>query len=296
MPSWLQNSIAWLGRFYPFLSGMGTIANSSLLRNADSESQIEIWSKVDGGEVLARLDDYVGRSAFYFGDIDPKISQIVTRCIEPGDVAFDIGANIGIYSLLLSKLVGSQGSVFCFEPNTSVYQSLERAMNRTGRNNASIINAALGAEPGSLMLSVPPGNVGAGSLINTFNIPASEQYLVPVLTLDLFVAQHGIDRIDFIKMDVEGFEQHVLDGATMVIKNLRPTIIVFENNLPITNPTRETLLVSFSDASYDLYSLQRSLLSLKLCPVKDLSTTTAHDFVAICRDSKSIRVRASLDV
>ena len=146
------------------------------------------------------------------------------------------------------------------------------------------------------MLSVPPGNVGAGSLINTFNIPASEQYLVPVLTLDLFVAQHGIDRIDFIKMDVEGFEQHVLDGATMVIKNLRPTIIVFENNLPITNPTRETLLVSFSDASYDLYSLQRSLLSLKLCPVKDLSTTTAHDFVAICRDSKSIRVRASLDV
>ena len=81
MPSLRQSLVASLSRRYPLYSGCGLIANSAALRRLAGESHESVWSKVPGGEVLASLDDYVGRSAFYVGELDRKITWICRQVV-----------------------------------------------------------------------------------------------------------------------------------------------------------------------------------------------------------------------
>src|SRR5882762_8193075 len=91
-----QSLVARLTRLYPFYSGCGTFANKSLIHKIAGESSENVWCCVSGGEILARLDDYVGRSAFYVGDLDRKITWICAQIVKSGDTVLDIGANIGL--------------------------------------------------------------------------------------------------------------------------------------------------------------------------------------------------------
>lgn len=99
-------TVARITRLYPFLSGCGTFANHPLLNAAAGRPKGDAWAKVEGGELSVSLDDYVGRSAFFIGDLDRKVSAIIDRFVRPGDMVLDIGANIGFVSLRLAKRVG----------------------------------------------------------------------------------------------------------------------------------------------------------------------------------------------
>ena len=94
-----QSAIASVTRYYPLFSGCGTIANSKLIDALSGDVTGKLWSKVPGGEVLADINDYVGRSAFFMGDLDRKITWICKQLVNNGDVVLDIGANIGMVSI-----------------------------------------------------------------------------------------------------------------------------------------------------------------------------------------------------
>ena len=99
-------AIAKVTRLYPFLSGCGSLANHRLIDRLAGKPKREAWAEVEGGRLLVSLDDYVGRSAFYVGDLDRKVSAVVDRFVRPGDTVLDIGANIGLVSLRVAKRVG----------------------------------------------------------------------------------------------------------------------------------------------------------------------------------------------
>ena len=113
MPSLRQSLLATLLRRYPLYSGAGTLANSKLVATLAGTSHESVWCPTSGGDVLAPLHDYVGRAAYYCGDLDPKISWVCKKLVNPGDTVCDIGANIGIVTLLLSRLVGNAGKGVC---------------------------------------------------------------------------------------------------------------------------------------------------------------------------------------
>jgi FkbM family methyltransferase len=230
MPTIRQSLVAKLLRHYPLFSGAGTLANSKLVSVIAGTSRESVWCPTNGGEILAPLDDYVGRAAFYCGDLDPKVTWVCKALVQPGDTVCDVGANIGLVTLLLSRLVGQQGQVLAFEPNPACFNALAAAIERNQRANICAVQTALGAHTDELDLLVPPGNAGAATLRHNTNSRIGKTIRVPVRTLDDTVAENNIQRIQFLKLDVEGFESNVFKGAERMLRQIRPEAILFEMN------------------------------------------------------------------
>src|SRR4029078_8012850 len=206
MPSLRQSLLATVLRRYPLYSGAGTLANSKLVTTLAGTSHESVWCPTRGGDGLAPLHDYVGRAAYYCGDLDPKITWVCKKLVNPGDTVFDIGANIGIVTLLLSRLVGTAGKVFAFEPNPTCYEPLLSAIARNRMTNVDVQPVALGSLTEERDLAIPADNAGAASLRETKGRASGKTTRVSVRTLDEFVNERGISKIRFIKIDVEGFE------------------------------------------------------------------------------------------
>jgi FkbM family methyltransferase len=230
LPSIRQSLVASLSRRYPLYSGCAGIANSRALRRLAGDSEELVWSRVPGGEVLASLDDYVGRSAFYVGDLDRKITWICKRIVRPGDVILDIGANIGMVTVWLSKLVGPTGLVHAFEPNPLLCDRLLAALERMGRSNVQLHRFALGCSEGELSLCIPNGNAGEASLVVHRDPARSKTISVPVRRLADVAIREGIQNIRLVKLDVELFEAEVLEGARALLEHSPPESILFEMN------------------------------------------------------------------
>ncbi|MCF7962257.1 MAG: FkbM family methyltransferase [Pirellula sp.] len=292
-----QNLGAIICRRYPFLSGAGSIANSGLFRKLMPDVRVDVWCPLHGGQLLAPLDDYVGRAAFYMGDLDPKLTAIASRVLRPGDVALDIGANLGVMTVLFSRLVGPAGRVLAFEPNPRV---LERTRQTTAKlSNVRLCEFALGPCPDTLELVVPAKNLGLGSLVvdnQRFGADA-KRVTVPVERLDDVLAREGVNEVRLVKMDVEGFEPQVLRGAERCLREIRPQVILFEMNQPTPVSEHETFKL-LGAAGYTFLAIPRSLLWLRLERV-DLTRggpPLGHDFVAIAPGEAGAQVAAGLPI
>jgi FkbM family methyltransferase len=284
MPTVRQSLIAKLTRRYPFYSGCASIANKSLIHNLAGESTESVWSHVPGGEVLAPLNDYVGRSAFYLGDLDRKLTWICSQIIRPGDTVLDIGANIGIVTLLLSKLVGQTGQVHAFEPNPELQRVLQATFDHNQVSNVCLHPIALGAEQGHLELRVPRVNAGNASLIYHRNLSECDVFKVPVRPLFQIIEEEGLTSIRLIKIDVEGFEANVLQGAQEIFKSVRPDAILFELNERWEGMIPDQPVIKIlRDLGYGLFSIPRCLfrMHLKRFDPDHAPQLIGHDFLAV---------------
>ncbi|HMB07734.1 MAG TPA: FkbM family methyltransferase [Isosphaeraceae bacterium] len=142
------------------------------------------WTRLDfGAEILVPLNDYIGKAAFYVGDLDRKVSETIKRIVRPGDHVLDIGANLGLVTLQLAKLVGKRGVVHSFEPNPNIANLLRRSIERNELENVRLHTCALGTEEGTLDLSFPGYNAGQGTLKMTRSSNAWSSVQVQVKTL-----------------------------------------------------------------------------------------------------------------
>lgn len=184
-------------------------------------------SETRHGRMLYNIHDlYVGRSVDLYGEWAWNEVQLLERLLRPGAVVVDAGANIGTHTLSLSKIVGSTGQVWSFEPQRLVFQLLCANVALNARTNVQTIHAAVGAAAGQL--GVPyadprrPLNMGAVALVN-----ATEGSLVPLVTLDSL----ALTRCDLVKIDVEGMEREVLSGADTLLRTHQPALFIENNNL-----------------------------------------------------------------
>lgn len=144
----------------------------------------------------------------FFGDARPK----------PGDVVLDLGANIGTTAAVLSRIVGPSGRIYAFEP--AVEAILKKNLELNGIENVEVVSQAVGEAPGTIEIST--GNIGMDSSVVTRLDWHKELKKVPITSLDRFVEERGLSRIDFIKMDIEGAEEPALRGARELIRRFRP--------------------------------------------------------------------------
>ena len=167
--------------------------------------------------ILISLTDRVGRAAYYVGDFDRKVSDAIDVAVEPGDSVLDIGANVGLTALRLASRVGSRGRVRAFEPNPTMLRYLRESIQRSKLQDiVEVLPYALGRVGGTATLRVPFGNAGMGSLALDCE-DVAEEHVVNVVRLDDVWKGQRPPRIDFIKIDVEGFESDVLEGARRTI-------------------------------------------------------------------------------
>lgn len=279
-----QKLISLIMRQYPLYSGCGSIANSHFLSFLTGKEQEAVWAKVPGGEVLANLDDFVGRSAYYTGDLDKKISWICNKLVNTGDTVIDIGANIGLITTLLSKLVGESGVVHSFEPNPKLCDSLIKTIKHNEMNNIKLHKFALGETKTSLKLVVPEENSGEGSLIRRdTESENSSSFDVDVYPLDQISHQEKMTSVKLMKIDVEGFEEDVLKGAKHLLSSIRPHAILFELNKSTQSKIKEESIIKLlHQHDYEILSIPKCLIKMKLTKISpDLPLEAhGHDFIA----------------
>jgi FkbM family methyltransferase len=288
MPTMRQSLVARVTRLYPFYSGCGTFANKQLIQKIAGVSSDRVWSRVPGGEVLASLDDYVGRAAFYVGELDRKVTWICAQIVSPGDTVLDIGANIGMVTLWLSKLVGKNGKVHSFEPNSKLQEILAKTLDHNRADNVCLHKIALGEKERRLELRIPKDNAGAASLIHNRNLNDCNIVKVLVRPLSEIVAEEGIKSIRLIKIDVEGFEAEVLHGGKEVLKSIRPEAILFELDEESEGPVRDQPVIKLlRDFGYRFFSIPRCTIRMHLdiFDPDNSKQMVGHDILAVKEES-----------
>ena len=161
--------------------------------------------------------------------------EFLTNSCKPGAVIIDIGAHIGLFSVIASQITGAAGKVYAFEPAPSTYELLQKTL--AINHNESVIETfqkAVGRETGKITFFVSDGQADNGnSLVNYKDDRPLHAIDVEVTSVDAFIKEKKINRLDFIKIDVEGAEYDTLQGAAETLQNLRPVCIVAIHPEPI---------------------------------------------------------------
>lgn len=265
-PSLVERLLQQAMRLYPLHSGCGTIANARVTRALASARAANVWCGVAGYRALVPMDDLVGRAMYFFGDLDPKVTWAFRRFVRPGDLVLDVGANLGLASLQLLHLVGPTGHVHAFVPSPRMLGYLRATNVENPSAPLSIHPIALGAGDDILKLIVPGGNLGAASFVDIDQRPEAERLRVPVTTLAGFCEANGVRRVDFIKIDVEGFEAAVLQGAEKLLRRDPPRAIVLEDNGFAKTGTSHVFDM-VRDWGFEVFALPKNLTRNRLEPL-----------------------------
>lgn len=173
------------------------------------------------------LREGIDFSIFLLGSFERQVARACRRLTFPGAIVFDIGANIGAHALPLALRVGEKGRVYCFEPTAYAYEKLcaNVALNPTLTNIEAfqeMVGSSVDSVPNTLPSSWPlDGRDVDEQLRAKFRSTDGAR----MTTIDKFVELNKITRLDLLKIDVDGYELSVLEGATDVLRNLRPKII-----------------------------------------------------------------------
>lgn len=283
-PNFRERFVAFFARAYPFNSGRGTLANSRVISCLAGRRTGNVYARVFGVRALVPLDDYVGRAMFFFGDLDSKISWVVKKFVRQGDVVLDIGANLGLVSFRLAQIVGPAGVVHSFEPNPKMVDYIQKSLQVNPSLNINIHAIGLGATEGQMTLSVPSGNAGAASLTAKGEAEGTENLQIQVRCLNNVVREEGIGRLDFIKMDVEGFEAEVLTGARDVISKFKPKAILFEEHGFNVSKDRPKSFRLLEELGYEVLAIPKNLFWNRLVSLDHKKSGYAHDFVALAKE------------
>ena len=188
-----------------------------------------------GGFTLHRTGDLIyvphpldsrGRHALLH---PPRAHPSALAFLGPGAVAIDIGANLGEWTVPLARAVGAGGQVLACEPAPRAAKALEATLGANALRQAEVVRCAVGDHDGSAEFTMPVVT-SAGTDTGTARIGAAdrghEALSVPLSSLDSLAAERSLDRVDLIKIDVEGYERQVLDGAEATLRRFRPTLVI----------------------------------------------------------------------
>jgi FkbM family methyltransferase len=181
---------------------------------------------IDGSQIYLDLREPMCFSYFLHGCIPHERSEVkVLACLaREGDFFVDVGANVGFYTALARRWVGTSGMVLAFEPNPKCLALLAKSFG--GDRKVTIVPSALGSAQGTGRLHVPfQGDRATLAAIQTARCSEVE---VAVTSLDDYLQQHALPCPSLVKIDCEGMEFPVLQGMVNVLRAERPPIIAFE--------------------------------------------------------------------
>lgn len=184
--------------------GKGRILNRVAPRAGQKQAKVFGWS------VNLDLSDYIQRS-IYLGTFERVETDIVEHALKPGMTFVDVGANVGYFTLLAAQRVGTAGRVLSFEPSKALHARLAETVERNALSNVTLIEAGLGDREKIVRLYLNPSFANNSPTMVAHE--AAEVTDVRVLRLDDFISTHRIDKIDLMKVDVEGYEPDVFAGA-----------------------------------------------------------------------------------
>lgn len=181
---------------------------------------VNILAKIKKLDFPAKYD-WDWKLEMLLGKYERDTGALMKKIIKPGMTVIDIGAHIGFYTQIFSKLVGQEGRVYAFEPDADNFRLLQK--NTANLKNTSIFNKALSHKNGFINFYQSP-NTGLHSIVPQNDTRTTLQ--VATETLDTFLQEKGIGKVDFIKIDIEGGEPMAFSGAQKLFSQPKLMIIM----------------------------------------------------------------------
>jgi FkbM family methyltransferase len=254
---------------------------------------------VDGAIVDTRygvrvrvFDDAMFLRPWIFGDYEPFMTKAMSRLIRPGDVILDVGANFGWYSALFATWTGPAGRVHAFEPMPAFREMLvdTLALNRLS-DRVNVNPFGLGDSDGQFTLYTFPGLTIGHASATTLGRTDATPHTCSIRRLDDVLLEKRIDRVDIVKIDVEGHEPSVIAGATNLLSRGDAPVVHFEIN---RNCIRDRgidpnqIFDSLRKMGYTAFDLVSSRLGVR--PVDRPLDTLSADYLAT-KPTHSERIR-----
>jgi FkbM family methyltransferase len=229
-------------------------------REVQEEAAKPVLVELEGFKIFVRRNDfYIGAPIARDRMYESHISDQLRTLLKPGDVFVDIGANIGYFTMMGASVVGPHGHIFAFEPLSDNYDLMMQSVTANSFDNVDIYPFAIAESKQTFQLDV--SGFGSNARVIDFSpqaVPgAGPDNLVEAFTLDEILAE--TDRIDVIKLDIEGAEPRAWQGMEQIITQHRPTI-VFEfspNLIKVTSHVEPTdFLEQVMQRGYDLFIIK----------------------------------------
>jgi FkbM family methyltransferase len=215
----------WWGRIWPFPRGKGIFCRAldvlcavALLRPG--------WRECNGMSVWVDPRNYLSRCLIHEGVYQPEVSAAVVKWLPQGGVMVDVGANVGYMTMLGARRVGPAGRVLAIEPNPYMVEAMRRHLDKNGISNVSIVQAGCSRAKGSFPLYLSPDRNPGMTSLSAKNAHSQRSIQVDVVPLDELVAEFNPPSLDVLKIDVEGAELQVLQGAKETLRRFRPVILM----------------------------------------------------------------------
>jgi FkbM family methyltransferase len=204
----------------------------------------KVWARIEAGparEIWIELNPRTGQN-YLKGNAEPAVQAVLEKHLRPGMVFYDLGANIGLFSMLAARFVEETGRVFSFEPDPEIAGRLRRNVARNNFINISVVQAGIWSASGNLNFiaadsSSPDRGIGKfvveGDRSETLGTPT------PCVSLDDFI--QTAPPPDAIKCDIEGAEVEAFRGAEKLLKTSRPWIICEMHSETIGQTVRRQL-------------------------------------------------------
>jgi FkbM family methyltransferase len=165
-----------------------------------------------------------GRAPIY-GGWERQAQRLMTEHIRPGQVILDVGANSGIHTLLMARLVTERGHVYAFEPHPAIFRALVGNVALNGLE-AVVTPVPMAVADATGRTTFFSGRHGGAGHLAAVGLPEGDEMTVETITLDEFVFERAHRLPDFLKIDVEGAERRVLDGGRQMLRTRRPKLLI----------------------------------------------------------------------
>lgn len=212
---------------------------------------------LNGFTMLLHGDNYLEDKIVTTGSWEPETTQVFRELINPGMVVLDIGANIGYFSLLSASLVGAEGQVHSFEPYPGYQERFKISLENNRFSQVRLIPFALSdkIEEQPLFKGLASARMHQWTHDDPVFNEVHDTVTVRCFPLDLY-ADRYLNRVDLIKIDVDGYEMHVLTGGQECIRKYTPTVIIelCEEALTTAGTSVRQLLDFFQGLNYIPYS------------------------------------------
>ena len=281
MPTWINRLSRTIMHACPFANGQGRIVDRTFLHRMRFAEETLTVTCAGGFELEVFPNDHIGRHIYITGQFDGSIVSVLRSFCKRGDERIlDIGANIGSVSCALLHAM-PDCRVVAVEPQPRVFALLEKNVARVGGGRGRALNVAIADRDGTGRMAIDTNNSGCSHLVENgaANAAAIE---VELINGERLLEQSGLDRIDLIKIDVEGFEEPVLRALVGMIKSQRPRAVLFEHHGDL-NQADAPIRRIFDGCGYHLLGIRKTLFSNKLIPIEQLARhgQHAHDYVAV---------------
>jgi len=223
---------------------------------------IKKYTQKNPGDLIVDVNGYklevipgdlgISSELLMFKTHEPLTTKLLSKELKKDMVCLDVGGNIGYYTLFESNIVGPNGKVIAIEPSPPNFKYLKKNLEIQNIKNVDAYNFAAGDRDGDINFLIYEESNGSFTIPDgeTTNLPG-EIIKVQAKRLDTFLDELKINRVDFVRMDVEGYESYIIEGMPNIIKSFKPMFQIEVHASLLGKDGTKKFLKTFQEYGYE---------------------------------------------